>query len=296
MNATEITNKIRLLILEEQARFLAAEDFTEVQTDAINILANLLVAAAPEFFEKKVSLAPKATNTHVFQFPSDYLNIKAVWDYDGDALDITATADNGSGLIRLTFSAAHGLSDEDVITVHDTGGTTEANGTWQIDYDSATHGTTKVDLVGSAYANAWTAGGRAFVEKEDTYKYPLTRKPSKFQSAGNENYYFTNEDDIWVDDPDFENDLIVLYRYLPSTLAEIPSRMHFGIPGFGAKVLMRLPPRVNSEGEEHPLYNALRKNLKIAEELWGAAVDMAKGFKPILENHNISDQSVKRWL
>jgi len=70
--------------------------------------------------------------------------------------NVTATGNNGSGLIRITV-AAHGYDTDDIIQLVSVGGTLEANGAWKIVYVSAT----QFDLVDSVYTNAWTSGGTA---------------------------------------------------------------------------------------------------------------------------------------
>lgn len=299
MTDSEITQRIRLMVMEERARKLAPEDISGAKADAINFLADLLISASPEYFEKKVSLQAKETNVHLFELPSDCISLKKVWDYDGNAGTVTGAADNGSGAIRLTV-VAHGFSDEDIVTVHDVEGTTEANGTWQIDYIGAD----TFDLVGSVYAAAWTSGGKVFKECDDTYKYPLDRTSSKFQNAADETHYYMKEDDIVVDDPEFENDLIILYRYMPSALSEIPARMHFGIWAYGTIALIHVPaPQVQFDNGGQRImiydtnYNTLKKNLELCQGLWKNAQDMAMDFRPVLGSNNISDQTaVKRWL
>lgn len=67
---------------------------------------------------------------------------------------ITGTADNGVGLIRITDNA-HGYSDGIQLVISGVTGTTEANGTWTITV--ITDNT--YDLVGSAFVNAYVAGG-----------------------------------------------------------------------------------------------------------------------------------------
>ena len=294
MTSAEITKQIRLMILEERARHLGPKDFTQAQTDAINFMAHLLSSAAPEYFEKKVSLQPKNTNIHAFELPSDCLSLKSLWDYDGDASVITGAATN-AGVIQIT-SVAHGFTDEDVVTIHGVLGTTEANDTWQINYVDAD----TFDLVGSTFANAWTSGGKAFKESADTYKYPIDRKPSKFQDAFSETKFYLKEDEIIIDNPDFENDLIALYRYLPATLEEIPSRMHYGIWAYGTIQLIYVPaPTTTQDGGRsyHPDHATLKKNLKHCEGLWAMAQKMAMDFRPVLGSSNISDvPAVKKWL
>lgn len=75
------------------------------------------------------------------------------------ALTVLGTADNGSGLIRLELDAlSNGPFDihgQNFIVVQGVTGTTEANGTWKFTIIDATH----IDLIGSAYANAYVSGG-----------------------------------------------------------------------------------------------------------------------------------------
>jgi hypothetical protein len=76
-----------------------------------------------------------------------------------DALSrtITGCADNGSGAIRVTTSAAHLFSSHDIVIVTGVTGTTEANGTWPITVIDATH----FDLVGPGFVHAYVSGGSA---------------------------------------------------------------------------------------------------------------------------------------
>lgn len=70
------------------------------------------------------------------------------------ATNVTGTADNGAGLIRIT-SVAHGLQTGDKAVIASVGGTTEANGVWTVTRITAD----TFDLDGSTFANPWTAGG-----------------------------------------------------------------------------------------------------------------------------------------
>lgn len=70
------------------------------------------------------------------------------------ALTITDTADN-SGEVQIEVASTSGLTTGDYKTISAVLGTTEANGTWEITVDDATHFT----LNGSVYANAYVSGG-----------------------------------------------------------------------------------------------------------------------------------------
>lgn len=68
---------------------------------------------------------------------------------------VSNAVDNGSGLIRLTVGSTSGFTTGDYKTIAEVGGTTEANGTWQI---TVVNGTT-IDLQGSTFSNTYTSGG-----------------------------------------------------------------------------------------------------------------------------------------
>lgn len=67
---------------------------------------------------------------------------------------VTDTADNG-GEVQLELDSTRGLMTGNSMVVSGVTGTTEANGTWSIVVDDATH----VTLTGSVYANAYVSGG-----------------------------------------------------------------------------------------------------------------------------------------
>jgi len=71
------------------------------------------------------------------------------------SLSVSTCADNGSGLVRVTTSAAHTLSTYNGVTIASIVGTTEANGDWIITVIDSTN----FDLIGSTFTNAYTSGG-----------------------------------------------------------------------------------------------------------------------------------------
>ena len=70
------------------------------------------------------------------------------------AMDVLDTADNG-GEVQIEVADTSSLTTGDYVTISAVGGTTEANGTWEITVDDATHFT----LNGSVFANPYTSGG-----------------------------------------------------------------------------------------------------------------------------------------
>jgi hypothetical protein len=73
----------------------------------------------------------------------------------GPALTVSGTANNGSGLIRITVSATAAIKSQQRVTITGVAGTTEANGNWEAIRIS----NTQFDLTGSTYTNAWVSGG-----------------------------------------------------------------------------------------------------------------------------------------
>jgi hypothetical protein len=74
-------------------------------------------------------------------------------------LHVLDATDNGSGLIRLELDALSNadfdIHGQNFIVVQGVTGTTEANGAWAFTIIDATH----IDLVGSAFVNAYIDGG-----------------------------------------------------------------------------------------------------------------------------------------
>lgn len=75
----------------------------------------------------------------------------------GATYAVSNAVNNGSGLIRLTI-ATHPFATGDRVGVAGVGGTTEANGSWTVTVIN----NTTIDLQGSAFVNAYTAGGTVY--------------------------------------------------------------------------------------------------------------------------------------
>jgi hypothetical protein len=307
MTSDEINAAIKRLCLNQQ---LSSTVLALVQAEAISQLGHLLVAAAPEYFEKKKSLANGGTN--LFAMPSDCLMLKKVWDYGGNVGTVSGAAASPAGLIRIThnivipddpssmtfplvfpFGFAAGITA--VVTIHDVAGCTEANGTFGASYVDATH----IDLYGTTFVNAYTSGGKIFIESPDIYEAVIERTPAGYETADDDTRYFYRNDDLVVDDPDFRSDIIALYRYAPSALTEIPARMHMGIYAYGVIALIELNDRrikVGDQFVESAEYATKKKNLEFCKGLWERATEMASGYRPVGGTNNISDRKPKRCL
>ncbi|WP_203073844.1 glycosyl hydrolase family 28-related protein [Falsiroseomonas ponticola] len=71
---------------------------------------------------------------------------------------VAGVANNGSGLVRLTATAAHGLVTGDLVNTYGIGGV-PANGLYVVTVVDAT----RVDLQGSTFSGTWTGGGNIAV-------------------------------------------------------------------------------------------------------------------------------------
>lgn len=92
-----------------------------------------------------------------------YVRINSVTSPLLTVTNVTGAVDNGAGLIRLTV-AGHGFVDGGAALVENVGGTVEANGSWFVTViDPNT-----IDLVGSTFTNAYTAGGTASTVVQST--------------------------------------------------------------------------------------------------------------------------------
>jgi hypothetical protein len=105
---------------------------------------------------------------------------------------ITGTANNGAGLIRISVASTAALISGNDYAIDNVGGTTEANGNWQISVVSAT----TFDLITnsdsgapSAYVNAYTSGGivggslDAMTLSLDSYATAVQPQLAAFNSA-----------------------------------------------------------------------------------------------------------------
>lgn len=76
----------------------------------------------------------------------------------GSFLNVTNAVDNGSGLIRLTIDDTGSLESGQQVEIQLVGGTTEANGKWNINVIDQTH----IDLIGSAFVHTFTSPGAVY--------------------------------------------------------------------------------------------------------------------------------------
>jgi surface protein len=80
---------------------------------------------------------------------------KALLTRTNTSLTVSGAVNNGSGLIRITTSTAHGRVTGNKVFISAVTGTTEANGLWTVTLVNST----QVDLQGSTFSNAYISGG-----------------------------------------------------------------------------------------------------------------------------------------
>jgi len=184
----------------------------------------------PAYYNQRKSIA---SNTHIFDWPSDCLTPLNVWDMMTNAKTITGAV-TASGLVRLT-SAAHGFADDDIVQVHDVAGTTEANGIWVVD-NSATD---TFDLYGSTFANTYSSGGKVF---------EVVRNPPKIRKIilddatnSNSRVWYPRGKTIVVDDPSYTYDIILDYIKAPTAITDIPTEYHMGLVAWNVVNLIMIP-------------------------------------------------------
>jgi hypothetical protein len=129
---------------------------------------------------------------------------------------VTGAANNGGGEVRLTVTSTARFVDNSTLVVAGVGGTIEANGDWQAVIVDATH----IDLPGSAFSNAWTAGGT--VTGNDAFEVDLqgsafanaytsggttqtpVQVPTPYAAADLATLYFTQSDDtLFITHPNY---------------------------------------------------------------------------------------------
>lgn len=281
MDATEIERLIRRDIREVGAIRVGSDDITRVIADAVNLLGLKLVGANPTYFNVRKSLS---SLTNIFALPSGIHEFSSVKDMAGNALSVSGAVDDGSGGIKITLDSVHDWETGHIVTHHDIEGTTEANDTYTITVID----TLNYTLDGSTFANAYVSGGKAFRETDDFTK--IVRKPIGELNNYTEEYY-TRNNNIVVDDVEFENDIIIEYVELPSTIDDIPERFHYGIVSFGVITLIVLP---KFDTTHYPDKSAVKK---FHAELWQTCMAAATGFDTGSESNNLSDvKRIKRRI
>jgi hypothetical protein len=246
---------------------LSSTDITAVTLRGVSVLGLEIKRSDPSFFLTRKSIS---SYTHVFSKPSDCGRIEKIWDLGTTATAITGSADNGSGLVRMT-AASHGYADDAVITQHDIVGTTEANGTFRITYvDDDTY-----DLQGSAFVNAWVSGGYSYQCQNAPIEIILKNLEESDLDSGFT--WYPRGSYIIVDDETFTNDIMIDYEAMPDSLSDIPAEFHEGLSAWCVLKLIRIP------GQEDPQYLDFIASKQENESMYQLVIDEIRKMKPTSE-------------
>jgi len=279
MDQDTITKLTRRGIREFKPKDISDDEIEVMTLQGVNIFGMQIKQNDPSFYNKRASIS---SNTHVFSKPSDCDSILRIWDMKTTALTVSGAADNGSGLVRITTSAAHGLSDGAIIFVHGVGGTTEANGTWQIDYDSTTMATTVFDLVGSTFTNTFVSAGYAFQDVD--YADRIDKKQLRDADLSSPNRWYPRSDEIVIDDDNFTNDIIIDYVKTPSAITDIPAVYHLGLVAFNVIALIRIPDQTDPKYAD--MTASYQTNLGMFERM---KLEIDKTFRVSTEPNEIAE-------
>ena len=286
MDQAQITKWTRRGIREFKPDRVSDTEIENMTLEGVLYFSLLLKSLDPSLFRTEKVIQASAAG-YIFDQPSDCLTIERLWDLKTTAFDISGAADNGSGLIRITTSDDHGFADADVVTIQDVGGCTEANGVWVIDYSSTTHGTTQFDLVGSAFANAYTSGGICYKRPQSPSLIKRINVEEATHSGIDE--WYPRGTKIIHDNGSFSNDIICLYIKSPSAITDIPAEYHIGLVAFNVTNLISIPPRLRAG---QPDDNVLEIQDKMASLRKHQAMQKETEEK-MRESHQVSHEPVQ---
>ena len=229
MTEAQITAAIRRDVKEIRPITISNAQIAAIVVRGVVVMGLQIKESDPSFFLKRVSLS---SYTNIFSWPSDCETVKKVWDLGTTAGTITGASSASPIVITL---ADHGFADDTILTQHDVGGNTEANGTFLItliDDDS-------YSLDGTTYNAAYTSGGKAFAEP--TNPDEINRISLAQATGANDSKWYPRNETIVVDDVNFTNDIIVDYIARPSAIADIPAEYHEALVSFGVLKIIKVP-------------------------------------------------------
>uniref|UniRef100_A0A6M3IFA1 Putative tail tubular protein n=1 Tax=viral metagenome TaxID=1070528 RepID=A0A6M3IFA1_9ZZZZ len=230
MEETAIIAAIRRGIREPSPVTIDDDGISAVILRGVTLLGQMILETDPSFLNVRKSVS---SYTHVFTKPSDCLLVRKVWDLGTTAVSIT-NATNASPIV--VTAASHGLSDDDIVFIHDVGGNTETNGTHLITYIDAD----SFSLDGTTGNAAYTSGGKVYKDPSDPPE--ITMIDMQEANLSHSNKWYPRDDKIVVDDSGFTNDIILDYVALPDSISDIQSGFHEWLVSFGIVDLMTLNP------------------------------------------------------
>jgi len=221
MEESAIIAAIRRGIREPLPVTVSDADISNVIVRGVILLGHIIREVDPFFFNVRKSVS---SYTHVFTKPTACLTLHKIWDLGGNAVSITA-ASNTSPIVIT--AAAHGLSDDDIVFIHDVGGNTAANGTFLITYINAN----SLSLDGSTGNGTYTSGGKIFAEPSAPDEIELIDIADS--NLSHINKWYPRGTEIVIDDNGFTNDIIIDYVSTPDEISDIHSSYHDWLVSFG---------------------------------------------------------------
>ena len=273
MDQPEITKLTRRGIREPRPVLVSDDEIVNMTIEGVYYLGATLKTLDPSLYNTRKSIA---SNTHLFSKPSDCLNILRVWDLGTTAGTIT-NASNASPIVITC--ADHGFSDDAIITIHDVGGNTAANGTFlttAIDDDS-------FSLDGSTGNAAWTSGGKCYEVVQDPDKIEKINLEDSTNS--DDSAWYPRDDYIVVDDDDFTNDILLDYVKSPTAITDIPAEYHMALAAWNVINLIIVPPHTDPDYADRT--GSLKRNEALLSRL---EAQIRKTFKVSSEPTHITQE------
>ena len=240
MTAAELRAAVRRDIREPSAITISNAQIDSIIALGGDRVWEALLSSDPTKGEERVSIA---SNTNVFDLPSDCNKIIKVWDMQDNAEDIAAASN--AAPIELTINATStDRSDDQIVRVHDVLGNTAANGVWLVDGQSAN----TFELYGSTGNASYTSGGKVF--QENSVFREMVEINVNAASYQNKWQYFLRSGSIVIDYPTFDNDLILDYTRNYSAITDIPAKYHIALVSYGVIQLLRIPVQQDANYED----------------------------------------------
>ena len=155
-NATNLATAVTL-VNELKTKYDA--HLSQVTVHQLNDTTNVETLPAAIDLQTAVTLAhdlKEKYNTHLMQIGvhgfDDTVNVESLSTI---TLSVLTAADDGFGLVEITTTTPHGMSNGDKVFISGVVGTTEANGGWLI----LSTGASTFTLTGSVFTNAYISGG-----------------------------------------------------------------------------------------------------------------------------------------
>ena len=236
MTSDEIVAAVRYAIREPSPQKVSNTNITDVLSRGVKVMGLAVKKANPEFCTRRKAID---SETNIFSWPDNCLQIVNVWDLRTSAIEIT-DATNASPIV--VTAASHGRSDADIIHVQDILGNTAANDVWEV--ENSTDDT--LELKGSTGNAAYTSGGLLYLERKNmTLIRRLKDRDSRMSDSGR---WFPRGKQIVIDNSSFTRDIVVDYILQLTELTDIPDDYHEGLIAFCVIELLQMPP------QNHPEY------------------------------------------